>query len=213
MYYIAIWFFLPIINAVIVVQIHPNSFYNPNSSCSFLRNALLSNDASIQSCIWECVHEYDCQTAIYFHNNKTCSMFSEVCPTGRIESSGNDPASVICYRKTHRKFPFCLHDAEAIFLFYCRTCYYMFDYFNSEPKTRGRNLNFRCANQYCSGYVHHLINGSKSVARNWHPFVLPLFIPEESILINVRVITADYLNCYRFLKLLLFMLTIQRGLM
>jgi hypothetical protein len=31
-------------------------------------------------------------------------MFSEVCTTGRIESSGNVSASVICHRKNHREF-------------------------------------------------------------------------------------------------------------
>jgi hypothetical protein len=92
------------INALLTVQIHQHSFYYPNSSCAFLGNTSLSNDASIQSCIWQCQDEYDCHTAVYFNDNKTCSMFSEVCTTGRIESSGNVSASVICYRKNHREF-------------------------------------------------------------------------------------------------------------
>ena len=39
-------------------------------------------------------------------NNKTCSMFSEGCTTGRIESSGNTDTNVIWYRKNHRE---CIH--------------------------------------------------------------------------------------------------------
>jgi len=103
MYYFLAGLFLPMINALLTVKIYQNSFYYHNSSCAFLRNTSLSNDASIQSCIWTCQDEYGCQTAVYYNDNKTCSMFSEVCTTGRIESSGSTVASVICYRKNHRE--------------------------------------------------------------------------------------------------------------
>ncbi len=96
------------INALLTVKIHQQSFYQPNSSCAFIRNASLSNDASIQSCIWECDYEDECQTAVYFYDNKICSMFAELCTTGGIESSVNDRASVICYRKNHGEFIFLL---------------------------------------------------------------------------------------------------------
>ncbi len=42
------------------------------------------------------------KTAVYFNNENICSMYSELCEHGSIESSGNVPASVICYRKNHR---------------------------------------------------------------------------------------------------------------
>ena len=99
------------INALVTVQIHRNAFYRPLSSCALIRNASLPNDASIQSCIWECVYEYNCQTAVYFNDEKICSIFVELCETGSIQSSGNR-ASVICYRKNHDKFTCCYAIAE-----------------------------------------------------------------------------------------------------
>jgi hypothetical protein len=102
MYYFSICVFVPVINALVTTQIHQNSIYRSRSSCALIGNISLSNDASIQSCIWKCVDEYDCQTAVYFKNDNICSMFSELCEQGSIESSRNLPASVICYRKNHR---------------------------------------------------------------------------------------------------------------
>ena len=97
--------FLPVVNTYVVVKIARSSLYYPNSSCAFLRNATWwTQNVSIDTCIWECVHEYDCQTAIYYHNDKSCSMFSELCDSGRISTSGYIRASVICYRKYHGKF-------------------------------------------------------------------------------------------------------------
>jgi hypothetical protein len=116
MYYFLAGLFLPMINALLTVHIHQHATYYPNSSCAFLRNTSLSNDASIQSCIWACQDEYDCQTAVYYNDNKTCLMFSEVCTTGCIESSGNDVASVICHRKNHREFSCRLKHQQIFFV-------------------------------------------------------------------------------------------------
>jgi hypothetical protein len=96
-------FFIPMIKTIVVVKIHQNSLYYPQSSCAFIRNASSSNEASVQSCIWECVHEQNCQTAIYYKNGENCSMFAESCTTGSIQSSGGIAASVICYKKNHGK--------------------------------------------------------------------------------------------------------------
>jgi hypothetical protein len=145
MYYLAICLFLPIINALLVVKIHPNSLYHPHSFCSSIHNATMSTDASIQSCIWECVNEYDCQTAVYHHDNKICSMFGELCTAGNIEPFGNVQASVICYRKDHGEFIFS-YDTEETSIF--RSCHYVFNYFNSESNNRARNYNYRCANEH-----------------------------------------------------------------
>lgn len=91
-------------NALLTVKVHRQTFYHPHSFCAFIRNTSLSNDASIQTCIWECDYEHDCQTAVYFHEKKICSLFDEVCTTGRIESSSNDRSSVICHKKNHGEF-------------------------------------------------------------------------------------------------------------
>jgi hypothetical protein len=115
MYLFLIYFILPIIHAFVIVQIHRNSLYHPLSSCSFIHNASWPNDISIQSCIWECVHEYDCQTAIYFKDGQICSMFKELWQTGSIQSSNNIFASVICYKKSHGNFLFSYH-IEDIFV-------------------------------------------------------------------------------------------------
>jgi hypothetical protein len=110
MYRPASYFFLPLINALVNVQIQRNALYHPNSSGAIIRNTSLSNNASIQSCIWECVYEPNCQTAVYFHHEKICSTFSELCATGSFGPSGNVQASVICYRKNPGEFSLCIHD-------------------------------------------------------------------------------------------------------
>ena len=102
MYLLLIWWVVPLINAFITTQIHRNAIYRHPSPCAFLGNiSLPSYDASLHSCIWKCVNEYDCQTAIYFKDGNICSMFAELCESGSIESSGTVLASVICYRKDH----------------------------------------------------------------------------------------------------------------
>ncbi|CAF1641561.1 unnamed protein product, partial [Adineta ricciae] len=87
------------INAIIISQVHRSSLYQSNSSCALLSNITLPTDPSIQSCIWQCAHQDQCRTAVYFHNNRTCFMFSDDCQSGNITSSGDVRASVICYRR------------------------------------------------------------------------------------------------------------------
>lgn len=106
MYFLLISLFLPMINAIAMVKIHRSAVYRPISSCTFLRNVSFPNDASIQSCIWECVHENNCQTSVYYDDENICSIFTESCQTDGIQSSGNVQASVICYRT--RAGEFCL---------------------------------------------------------------------------------------------------------
>lgn len=101
MHFFLISLLIPLNNAFISTRIHQNSVYRFRSPCAFLRNTTWSNDESIQSCIWECVHTSDCQTAVYFQDQNICSMFSEVCDYGTIEPAGSVSASVICYRKNH----------------------------------------------------------------------------------------------------------------
>lgn len=56
-------------------------------------------DASIQTCIWECVHTHDCQTATYFDDEKICTLFAESHTVGEVQSSGSVTANVIAYPK------------------------------------------------------------------------------------------------------------------
>ncbi|CAF0843424.1 unnamed protein product [Adineta ricciae] len=58
----------------------------------------------METCIWECVHQDNCQTAVYYHDNHTCLLFGENCQIGNITSSGNIRASVICYRKNQNTY-------------------------------------------------------------------------------------------------------------
>jgi len=106
MYFLLTCLILPIINAIVIVQIHRSSIYRPRSACAFLSNVSWSTDASIQSCIWECTYENSCQTAIYFSEENVCSMFAEVCQSDGIQSSESVEASVICCRKNQGAFVF-----------------------------------------------------------------------------------------------------------
>lgn len=106
MYFLLICLFLPMINGIAMVKIHRSAVYRPVSSCTFLRNISIPSDGSIQSCIWECVHENDCQTSVYYDDENICSIFTESCQIDRIQSSGNVRTSVICYRT--RTGEFCL---------------------------------------------------------------------------------------------------------
>jgi hypothetical protein len=98
-YFVVICCIVSTVYSFVTVQIHQDSCYHPRSSCAFIRNASLLTNVSIQPCIWECINEYDCQTAIYFQDDKICSMFKELCDTGSIQPSTNISMSVICYRK------------------------------------------------------------------------------------------------------------------
>ncbi|CAF1140521.1 unnamed protein product [Adineta ricciae] len=88
------------IDAIILTQIHRSSLYQANSSCTLLENVTLPRNASIQTCIWKCVHQDNCKTAVYYHDNQTCLLFGENCQVGIITSSKNTRVSVICYRTT-----------------------------------------------------------------------------------------------------------------
>ncbi|CAF0903896.1 unnamed protein product [Adineta ricciae] len=100
MYVLLIYLVLSKIDAILVTKVHRSAIYTPNSACAALGNTILPpTDASIQSCIWRCVHEIQCQTAVYFHENRNCSMFGEHCEAGNISSSTNIRASTICCRK------------------------------------------------------------------------------------------------------------------
>ncbi|CAF1061792.1 unnamed protein product [Adineta ricciae] len=99
MYFFLAYLFIPSINAIVSVQIHRLAQYKPNSSCALLANVTLSSSVSIQSCIWQCVEELKCQTAVYSYDNNICWMYGESCESGSIESSGSNRSSVICYRK------------------------------------------------------------------------------------------------------------------
>lgn len=101
MHCLIVVFFLPMINGFITVQIYRQAFFYSNSSCAFIRNITLLNDDSMQTCIWQCQDEYDCQTSMYDHQKKICLMFGEDCGTDRIVFDGNIQTSVICNKKNY----------------------------------------------------------------------------------------------------------------
>ncbi len=117
MYFLSTCFFLPIINALLTVEVHRNSFYRPFSPCALIRNVSLQPDASIQSCIWECFYQHTCQTAVYYHNEKFCLTFVELCKTGTIQPSELVWTSVICSRKDPGKIIFFIIRYRREFLF------------------------------------------------------------------------------------------------
>ncbi|CAF1223907.1 unnamed protein product [Adineta ricciae] len=96
------YFFIPLVHAVIVTQVHRSRIFYPASSCFFLRNASSMVNPSIQSCTWECIYENNCCTAVYDYDHKVCSLFSETCSLNSIQApSGNVRASVICCRRSY----------------------------------------------------------------------------------------------------------------
>ncbi|CAF1659841.1 unnamed protein product [Adineta ricciae] len=87
------------IDGIIISQIRRSSLFTTNSSCALVLNVTLPVGSSIQTCIWKCDYEDQCQTGVYYHNNRTCLLFSEDCQSGNITSSGNIQTSVICHRR------------------------------------------------------------------------------------------------------------------
>ena len=104
MYVLVIALMFPAINGLAIVKIHRDSVYLPESPCALLHNLTLSSQDSLQTCIWKCTHEQDCQTAVYFNDAKVCSMFVEFHRIDRILPSGNVRASVIACQKNHSEF-------------------------------------------------------------------------------------------------------------
>ena len=86
---------LPVINAWSIVKIHRNAVYHPHSWCSFLSNASLADDASLQTCIRRCTQQLHCRTVVFHNDGQNCSMFAELVRLGHIVSSGDVRASVI----------------------------------------------------------------------------------------------------------------------
>jgi hypothetical protein len=115
MYFFLLYLFLSAIKAIVITEIHRSAIFYPNSTCAFLGNTSLLTDASIQSCIWECVHKDNCQTAVFYNDEKFCSMFAESCESSKIQSSGNVSASTICYGKNQGKIMFCYNIEETFF--------------------------------------------------------------------------------------------------
>ena len=103
MYFLLIGLFFFSNDAIMIARIHRSALYYSNSSCAFLWNVTMSNDSSIQNCIWECHYEDACKTAVYYRDEQICSLFDEDCVFGSIEPSDLSPASVICYRKSQGK--------------------------------------------------------------------------------------------------------------
>ncbi len=152
MYVLVTCFLFPIINAIVVVKIHRFTIYNPIYPCAFLRNTSLSWDPSLQGCIWECVHETPCQTAVYFTDQNVCSLFTESCKSDGIQSSGNIRASVICYR-TNQGELFCSNIQRYRFL---RADHYLFFCRDTVSSSRWQDNSFYYDYKYWRKYVGHM---------------------------------------------------------
>ncbi|UJR17598.1 hypothetical protein I4U23_004494 [Adineta vaga] len=107
MYTLLSFLFLPTINSLIVVELHRQSIYQSNISCSYITNASLSTPSSLNECIRICSNDYHCQTAIYLKNERICSMFMEICQKESIKSSRNISSTVICSKKNYQILPTC----------------------------------------------------------------------------------------------------------
>ena len=94
------------INALAIVRIHSSSFYHPSAPYAFIQNRSWLNAGSLQRCIWECVREPDCQTAVYYKEKQICSMFKELCRPDHIISSPDVSISVVCYQQNRSDFFF-----------------------------------------------------------------------------------------------------------
>jgi hypothetical protein len=140
MYFFLIYFSLPAIKAIVITEIHRSATYHPNSTCAFLGNTSLPTDASIQSCIWECVNKDNCQTAVFYNDGKFCTMFAESCELGKIQPSGNVSASTICYQKNQGKMIFCYDIEETSFL---SDYYHVFNYYDiNSSRKRDDNVSY-----------------------------------------------------------------------
>ena len=100
---LALSFLLPIINGFAMVKVHQNALYHPQSWCSFLGNASLTDDASIQTCVWKCTHKRLCRTIVYYNDRQICSMFAEHVRFGRIVSSKDARANVVALIETNTR--------------------------------------------------------------------------------------------------------------
>ncbi|UJR17552.1 hypothetical protein I4U23_004448 [Adineta vaga] len=107
MFTILIYLLFPAVNSLIIVELHRQSIYQSNISCSSIGNNSLANQSSINDCIRTCHNDYYCQTAVYFKNKNICSMFAELCGKDSIKSTENTSATVICCKKNYESFPTC----------------------------------------------------------------------------------------------------------
>ena len=87
-------FMVSMVDNILIVQIVYDTHFIPSCPCHFLGNR--SNIASMKHCIWECESIATCQTSVYYNTMQLCSLFSEPCSMGRIVSTNNTIASVIC---------------------------------------------------------------------------------------------------------------------
>ncbi|CAF0889172.1 unnamed protein product [Adineta ricciae] len=182
--------FISPINAIIISQVHRSSSYQTNSSCARLSNITLAADASIQSCIWECAHKDQCQTAVYYHDNRSCLLYSEDCQSGNITSSRDVRASVICYRTNHGSNNQCSPPGWTTTGTMSVTRYYHTASTLSNGKvlvTGGSNgIYLNSAELYDPSTGSWTTTGTMSVARCYHT---------ASILSNGKVlVTGGYLN-------------------
>ncbi|CAF1668693.1 unnamed protein product, partial [Adineta ricciae] len=87
-----------------IVQLHRQSIYQSNISCSLVRNQSISK---LNDCIRLCQDDYRCQTAAYFKDKQICSLFTEICQKDSIKPTDNITATVICCKQNPKLLPTC----------------------------------------------------------------------------------------------------------
>ncbi|CAF1232230.1 unnamed protein product [Adineta ricciae] len=104
MYFLLICTLFPVIDSRTIVQLHRQSIYQSNISCSLVHNQSISK---LNDCIRLCQDDYRCQTAVYFKDKQICSLFTESCQKNSIKPTENITATVICCKKNSQLLPTC----------------------------------------------------------------------------------------------------------
>ena len=78
-----------------IFHIIPNSVYTPQWSSSFLINLTSNTLSNRMKCAQACLQYGTCQTATYYEQIQTCSLFNEKSAVGQISTGTNQASSVL----------------------------------------------------------------------------------------------------------------------
>lgn len=76
-------------------SITATSVYIPLSSANFLANVTLNSMSDLPACAQQCFNHATCQTAVFYRNMETCSLFSESSNIGQILAETNQVTFVL----------------------------------------------------------------------------------------------------------------------
>ena len=78
-----------------IFSIASSSVYIPFSAIGFLANVTSNSMNSFTACAQRCISHASCQTATFYKERKTCSLFSEKSNVGQISVIGNQASFVL----------------------------------------------------------------------------------------------------------------------